>query len=165
MGTSHSGMIGRRVADLRRLRRTREGDRSVNLGRSGSNGRGRSADATSAGPRRRRTLRGLRSKAVRHRALRILLERGLLRLRRRRRRRNGKTRWALSHLVLRTHLLVLRRRRGGRGQLTLATACHDAIEEAVTGSDGGGLLRRASMGRRTANAGRRVATSSLKLAA
>lgn len=166
MRAPHAGVIRRRVADLRRLGRAGERDRGVDLGSSGPNGGRRSADTPSAGTRRCGALGRLRCKTVGYGALgRILLERRLLRLRRGGRGRDGESWRALGHLVLRAHLLVLGRRRRRRGQLALTTAGHDAVEKTVAGGNGRRLLRRAGMGRRPADAGRRVSTSSFELAA
>lgn len=167
VGAPHPRVIGSRMADLRRLGGTRERNGSVDLGRSRTDSCRWSSNSTSARARRCGGLGGLRAEPVRYGATGtrgVLLER-LLRLRRRRR-RDRQTWRSLGHLMLRAHLLVLRGRRGRRrGQLALSTTGHDTVEETGAGGNGGGLLRRARVGRRTADAGRRVSTSSLKLTA
>lgn len=170
MRSADASMVGGGMADLRRLRGTRERDGGVDLRGGRADSSGRPADATPSRARRGSARGWLGSHAVGRGALgvgllllllgrrRVLLGRllrrllllELLGLRLRRRRRNREARRSLGHLMLGTELLVLGRGRRGRGQATLASAGHDAVEEAVARRNRWRLLRRACVRRRSA---------------
>lgn len=144
---AHARVVGRVVAHLRRLRASGIGDGSVDLRSGGANSIGRTAGSSPARARRCCALGRLRAHAVRGGTWRVrLLVRRLLLARVR---RHGKARRRpLSHLVLRTHLLFLRR--GvllGRGEAGLVATSHDAAEKVVSRGNGRRLLRGASVRR------------------
>jgi hypothetical protein len=151
------------AADLGRLGVAWVGRRSVDLGGGGSDSVGRATNTSGTSTRagRRRTLGWLRAHAISDGTLRIaLLVLGLLggiRMRR----GDRESRWPLGHLMLRAHLLLLRR---GvllrRGKTCLVTAGHDAAEETVAGRNRWGLLGWSSVLGRSGNAGRRNAFAS-----
>lgn len=115
-GSAHATVIRGRLVDLRRLCVSRVWHWGINLRRGRSHPVGRTADTTTAARTRRcRALRRLRAHPIGHRALRIRLLIGALRLLllllrgRVGRRYRRKARRSLGHLVLRAHLLLRRR--------------------------------------------------------
>lgn len=141
---THAGMVRSRMADLGRLGVARIWDRSVDLRGGGTNRVGRPAEASSAGPRGRRARRSLRAYAVGDGTLGIALRVGRLRGIRMRR-RDGQPRRALSHLMLRSYLLILRRRMLRWSESGLVASGHYSIEQSIARSNGWRLLRRAGM--------------------
>lgn len=132
------------MADLGRLHVSRVGDRGIDLRGSRADCVRGPAHASPARAGRRRALWWLRPHAVRDGPLRVSLLVGRL-LGVGVRRRDGKTRRALGHLVLRSNLLLWRRMLLWRSEAGLVASGHDAAEEAIAGGDRRGLLRWAWM--------------------
>jgi hypothetical protein len=173
----HASVVGSRVANLRRRRVSGIRDWSVNLRSRRSDGIRRSADTSSAGARRGSALRRLRSHTVGDWAWRVALRvRSLLGTGMRG--RDRKARGTLTHLVLRSHLLLLRRGMAllrwllllsalwllllallltllRRCKTSLAATSHYATEETIAGGDRWRLLGGCSVLRRSGEAGLR----------
>lgn len=174
---THASMVGSRVADLGRRRVSGIRDRSVDLRSRRSDGIRRSADTSSARARRGSALGRLRGHAVGDWAwgvalgVRSLLGVGV-------RRRDRKARWSLTHLMLRSHLLLLRRGMAllrwllllsalrllllallltllRRRKTSLAATSHYATEETIAGCDRWRLLGGCSVLRWSRQAGLR----------
>jgi len=142
-----TGWLSRRVADLRRLRGSRVGNRRVNLWRSRTDSRRGTADRSPTG-RRGGALRGLRADAIRDGALGVALLEWWLLGGTGRRRYGGEATWgrrSLADLAMGPHLLGLGWRRGRRSETALSSSRHGAIKEIATGCEDRRLLARARM--------------------